>query len=129
MTLLLDTCVFLWMTGIPEKLSAKASNALKHLSNTVLLSPVSIWEITLKNRKQKLLSLDRPVIEFVKESLSRHEISELPLKIDHLEFVERLPNLHSDPFDRILISQALSTGCTIITPDSEIHRYPVPVLW
>ncbi|MFZ4778520.1 MAG: type II toxin-antitoxin system VapC family toxin [Terrimicrobiaceae bacterium] len=129
MKLLLDTCTFLWMANTPEKLSPLARQALSGNEHEVFLSAVSGWEVLLKQQHANYLSLDMPAAQFVQQGLHLMDLEELPLNLGCLEYLEKLPVYHRDPFDRILICQALDAACTLVTPDTNIHRYPVPILW
>ena len=129
MRLLLDTCAFLWAADAPEKLSAAARSAVAAAENDVLISSISAWEIHLKSRKPGMLRLDRPASLFVREAMTRLGFAEVPLACEALAYLERLPNLHTDPFDRALICQAIHEDCALVTPDSQISRYPVRIVW
>jgi PIN domain nuclease of toxin-antitoxin system len=127
--LLLDTCAFLWMANAPEKLSPLARQALSGNEHEVFLSAVSGWEILLKQQRTHRLNLDMPVAQFVQQGVHLLDLEELPLNLGCLKYLEKLPLYHRDPFDRILICQALDAALTLVTPDVSIHRYPVPILW
>jgi PIN domain nuclease of toxin-antitoxin system len=127
--LLLDTCTLLWAADAPEKLSRAARDALADSENTVMLSPICAWEIQLKSRRPGQLRLDRPAGAFVAEAIARLGLEEAPLGCQALTYLERLPDFHADPFDRALICQAIHEDCALVTPDLQIHRYPVRVLW
>lgn len=129
MKLLLDTCSFLWAAHAPEKLSRAARDALAASENRVLLSPISAWEIQLKSRRPGQLRLDRPTGAFVSEAIARLGLEEAPFGCQALTYLERLPDFHADPFDRALICQAIHEDCALVTPDVQIHRYPVRTLW
>jgi PIN domain nuclease of toxin-antitoxin system len=127
-TLLLDACTFLWLAGGGKGLSPRASAAIQDPSNQAVLSSVSVWEIVTKYRSGRLTLPESPDTLIPTERALRG--------IDELRFDEesalhglRLPPLHRDPFDRMLVSQALSGGLTIVTPDPLIAQYPVRVLW
>ena len=127
-TYLLDTCTFLWLTGEPEELSKRAAKICEDTSNSLLLSPVSAWEIELKFRKGGLeLQLDPP--EFIRLFRSLHYIETLPFKEEDALQHGRLPFHHKDPFDRMLICQALELDIPIITPDDKIQQYEVKTVW
>jgi PIN domain nuclease of toxin-antitoxin system len=126
--LLLDTCTFLWAATDPEKLSDAARAAVAAAENDVFVSAVSAWEIHLKSRKPGMLRLDRPVSEFVRDAIARLGFAEVPLSCEALAYLERLPDLHGDPFDRALICQAIHEDCALVTPDFHISRYPVRVV-
>ena len=129
MKLLLDTCTFLWAADAPEKLSRAARDALAASENNVFLSPISAWEIQLKSRRPGQLRLDRSAGAFIREAILRLGLEEAPLGCQALAYLERLPDFHADPFDRALICQAIHEDCVLVTPDLQIHRYPVRVLW
>lgn len=128
MNLLLDTSTFLWLTGVPEKLSMQAADACQSPTNTLFLSPISTWEIELKYRKGKLHLAQEPRL-FIPTQRTAHHIAELPFdEAAALEY-STLPNIHKDPFDRMLICQALAHGLTIITSDKAMRAYPVATIW
>ena len=129
MRLLLDTCTFLWAAGAPERLSDDARAAVAATENDVLVSAISAWEIHLKSRKPGMLRLDRSVSSFVRDAMARLGFIEAPLSCAALAFLERLPDVHADPFDRALICQAIHEECALVTPDSQISRYPVRIVW
>lgn len=128
MRLLLDTCTFLWLVGSPGKLSPAARSLVADFGHDLLLSSVSAWEITIK-WKLGGLSLSESPDRFVPKYRALHSISELSL--DELSVMQlvRLPDLHRDPFDRMLICQAIAHGLAIVTPDPLLTQYPVRVLW
>lgn len=128
MKLLLDTCAFLWMVSEPARLSAAAAGAVVDPDNDVLLSAVSAWEIGVKHELGKL-ALDCPPERYVPEERARHGVEALPLDEDATLRVHRLPAVHRDPFDRMLVCQALAANLVIVTPDLRIARYPARVLW
>ena len=128
MKLLLDTCSFLWMVAQPERLSRTASAALVDPENDVLLSTVSAWEIAVKYELAKL-RLDRPPERYVPEERTRHDVQSCPLEEEATLYLHRLPPFHRDPFDRMLVCQAIVGGLSVVTPDPHIARYPVRVLW
>jgi PIN domain nuclease of toxin-antitoxin system len=126
--LLLDTCTFLWIVADDPALSDKARQAFTDAANDVFFSAVSAWEIAIKHRLGKL-PLPQPPEEFVPEYRSRHQISPLALEEEAALQLSRLPPHHRDPFDRMLICQAIHHGCAILSPDPDIRRYPVRTLW
>ena len=129
MRLLLDACAFLWAADAPEQLSTAARAAVAAAENHVLVAAVSAWEIHLKSRKPGMLRLDRPVSSFVREAMARLGFAEAPLACEALAYLERLPDVHADPFDRALICQAIHEDCALVTPDAQIRRYPVRIVW
>lgn len=128
MSLLLDTCVFLWLSDNTKALSQAARTALEDGRNILLFSQVSAIEIQIKYTKGKL-RLGRPPESIIPESLKKHGISYLPLANDAIWISGKLPLRHQDPFDRLLIGQAIHQGLTLVTPDKNIHTYPVQTLW
>ena len=128
MRLLLDTCTFLWIAAGSNELSDRASAAYADPANEVFLSAVSAWEIAIKNALGKLPLPEAPV-RYIPAVRSRHGISPLALDEEAALQLPKLPGLHRDPFDRMLVCQALASGFTILTPDREISAYPVKVAW
>ena len=128
MKLLLDTCTFLWIVSGSTDLSDKARQLFTDPENEVYLSAASAWEIIVKNQIGKL-PLPGPPRDFIHKWRLRHQIKSIA--IDELSVMElvHLPEYHKDPFDRILICQALAHGLIILTPDPLITKYPVRVEW
>jgi PIN domain nuclease of toxin-antitoxin system len=126
--LLLDTCTFLWIVSGDEALSATARDVFADPTNDVFLSSVSAWEISVKHVLGKL-PLPRPPAVFVPEERRRHQIESLALDETSTLAVAKLPDLHKDPFDRMLVCQAIMAGMTLLTPDPLISQYPVAVVW
>jgi PIN domain nuclease of toxin-antitoxin system len=126
--LLLDTCTFLWViTGSPH-LPAEVRTRVADPSTEVYLSVVSAWEIALKWRRQRL-ALAEPPDRLVPTERRAHGITELPLDEASALHLTRLPTLHHDPFDRMLVSQAIVHGLIIATPDDLIAQYPARTMW
>lgn len=128
MRLLLDTCTFLWCIEGGAALSETAARALVDPENEVYLSSVSAWEIAVKHALGKL-SLPEPPERYIPAQRRARGIEAWPLGEEAALYLHRLPPLHRDPFDRMLICQALLSGLTLVTPDEEIGRYPVPTCW
>jgi len=128
LNLLLDTCTFLWVVRDSPELSPTARSLFIDPENTVYLSAVSAWEISVKHGLGKRPLSAAPHIYVPAERL-RHNIQPLPLEEGAASTVSRLPPLHNDPFDRMLICQAVSHGLTLLTPDRLIHQYHVNVKW
>jgi len=125
MKLLLDTQILLWAAGQPERLSLGARRHLNNSKNELLFSAASIWEITIK----KSLGRDDFRVEprLLRRGLLDNGYTELPVTSEHAVNLDSLPDLHKDPFDRILLAQALTEGITLITADAQLARYPGPV--
>ena len=126
--ILLDTCTFLWIIRDSPELSPAARSLFIEPENTVYLSAVSAWEISVKYGLGKLPLVVAPHIYVPAERL-RHNIQPLPLEEGAASTVSRLPPLHNDPFDRMLICQAVTHGLILLTPDRLIHQYHVNVKW
>lgn len=125
MKLLLDTQLLLWAAGQPESLSRSALDLLEDEDNELLFSAASLWEIAVK----KSLGRDDFQVEprVLRRSLLDNGYSELPITSDHAVNIDALPALHKDPFDRLLLAQALSEGITLLTADDQLARYSGPV--
>ncbi|MCX8085352.1 MAG: type II toxin-antitoxin system VapC family toxin [Rhodocyclaceae bacterium] len=128
MKLLLDTCAFLWIIRGKPQASAVACALFRSPANEVFLSSVSAWEIAIKYRLGKLTLGDTPS-RYIPLEREKHKIKSLPLSEADTMVLERLPPLHHDPFDRMLICQAISHQMTILTPDPLIAQYPVMTSW
>jgi PIN domain nuclease of toxin-antitoxin system len=128
MRLLTDTCTFLWMVSAPDRLSPRARVLLVDPSNEVFLSSVSAWEIAVKHGLGQL-SLREAPDRFVPAQRETHGIEALPLDEESVLQVLRLPALHRDPFDRMLVCQAIVHGLAILTPDPLVSQYPARVIW
>ncbi|MFM5891526.1 MAG: type II toxin-antitoxin system VapC family toxin [Dolichospermum sp.] len=128
MKLLLDTHIFLWFISGDAKLPIHLQNSIRDLNNDVYLSCVSVWEATVKYQLGKLPLPASPEIYLPKQR-QHHFISSLNLDEESISQLVNLPLLHRDPFDRILICQALQHNMTIVTLELAIHAYSVNVLY
>jgi PIN domain nuclease of toxin-antitoxin system len=128
MNILLDTCAFLWLVADSPEFSENARRLFADPDNDVYLSVGSAWEIIVKHNLGKL-PLPEPPHEFIKNNRIRHRIETLSLDEAAVLQLSRLPEYHKDPFDRILICQAIAGSLTILTPDTHITRYPVRTEW
>ena len=129
MNILIDTCVFLWLLiDDKKKLSETFLESFSDMNNTIYLSPVSVWEILVKHKTGKLPLPDN-VIRDIVELRENLLIQQLPVMEKHVLMLKKLPDLHQDPFDRLLICQALSDSLTFATPDQTIKEYPVNYIW
>jgi PIN domain nuclease of toxin-antitoxin system len=127
MRLLLDTHTFLWFVTRNDKLSAGWRDLIRDPDNAVFLSVVSVWEAVIKHAAGKL-PMDEPPEEYLPRDRERHGIISLPFDEDTIRFLARLPSIHKDPFDRILIAQALQHDLTLLTVDADVRAYPVKLL-
>ncbi len=128
MRCLLDTCTFLWIIAGSRELSPAAANMFTDPTHEIYLSAVSVWEISVKHSLGKLplpASLDR----FLLTQREMHGISILPLEERAVFHLHKLPALHRDPFDRMLVCQAIEHDCVLLTPDPLIVQYPVRTQW
>lgn len=128
MRLLLDTQVFLWSIAATERLSRRARRVIEDGQNDVFLSAASAWEIAIKAGLGRL-SLPNDPESFVPEQMSANAFKPLPVEMRHALAVYGLPKVHHDPFDRLLVAQAIAEGLTIVTSDERLGDYPVKVLW
>lgn len=128
MNLLLDTCTFLWLITGNDQLSPTARNLFSDPDNEVYLSAASAWEISIKWSLGKL-PLPAPPEKFVPEQREKHFISPLPISESASFLLPKLPDHHKDPFDRILVCQAIEHTLTILTADPLIQQYPVRTVW
>lgn len=128
MNYLLDTCTFLWLTGQSAKLSPTARDLCVNPNHALFLSSASVWEIEVKYRLGRLV-LAFPPGRFVPEQRKAHGIYALSFEESAALRHGQLPDLHKDPFDRMLVCQAQEHGLTIITPDRKITDYPVASVW
>lgn len=128
MRVLLDTHVFLWWITDDERLSPRAREVMVEGRNTLVLSAASGWEMAIKARLGRL-SVAGDFASFLSEQLALNGIDTLPVTMAHALHVYELPAYHRDPFDRLLVAQALLEGIPIVTADPEIARYPVEVIW
>jgi PIN domain nuclease of toxin-antitoxin system len=126
--LLLDTCTFLWIVGGARELSPSARQAFADPSNEAFLSAASAWEIAVKHRLGRL-PLPAPAEVFVPGQRAAHGLEPLSIDEEAALHVAKLPDLHRDPFDRMLVAQALVGGLVLVTPDDHIREYPVRTLW
>lgn len=125
MNLLLDTHAVLWAVAAPENLPPPVSDALVDRRNGVFVSAVNTWEMAIK---AGLGRLDAPFGELPR-IFEDAGFEELPVTVSHTLLVKDLPNHHRDPFDRLLLAQAMAEELTLVTRDSQLHAYGVPVFW
>lgn len=123
--LLLDTHLLLWAAGQPERLSRPAKQEIDDPANEVFFSAASLWEVAIKSG----LGRDdfRVDPRVLRRALLDNGYTEIPITSEHAVTVDSLPPLHKDPFDRLLLSQAIIEGVTLLTTDSQLARYEGPV--
>jgi PIN domain nuclease of toxin-antitoxin system len=125
MKLLLDTHVLLWAAGQPERLSPAARGLLEEPNNELVFSAASLWEIAIKRALGRADFRVEP--RLLRRGLLDNGYTELPVTSQHAVHIDGLPPLHKDPFDRMLLAQALCEGITLVTNDAQVARYPAPV--
>ncbi len=128
MRLLLDTVTFLFACLQPARLSPVAAALIEEPGNEVHLSAVSAFEIAIKFSLGKL-PLPEPPISYLPAQRAKRDFAELPLNEAAAIVSATLPAHHRDPFDRLLIAQAIVHGLVLVSPDATIRRYDVPIAW
>jgi PIN domain nuclease of toxin-antitoxin system len=126
-TYLLDTHVWLWMLGDPERLDPELLAELADARTTLLLSAASSWEISIKWALGRL-TLPEPPNSYVPSRMQRTAVEALPVSHPHALQVSSLPALHRDPFDRLLVAQSQIEGVPIATADPAIAAYDVSII-
>jgi len=130
MKLLLDTCTFLWMIWDEPKIGPSMRERLTAPDNELFLSTISLWEATSKFAAGRLdIRAQEPAWRHLVTQRDAHGIHSLTLTDEAVAHVEHLPFLHRDPFDRLLICQAIEHGLAIVTPDGHVRQYPVKTIW
>lgn len=125
MKLLLDTHLLLWAAGQPQKLSKRARLLISSSDNELFFSAASVWEVVIK---RTLGRADFKVdVRVFRRGLLDNGYSELHINSEHALALDQLPQIHKDPFDRILVAQAMTEGITLLTADSRVAQYPAPV--
>ena len=128
MNILLDTCTFLWIVTDAPDLSTRARELFQDPANTIYLSSVSVWEIAVKYALGRLPLPETPD-RFVGPLRTSHHIESLPLEEEAVLMLPKLPQPHKDPFDRMLVCQALTHQLVLLTPDALIRQYPARIEW
>ena len=124
----MGTVTFLWAVAEPDRLSETAVDLFRDQGHDVYLSAVSVWEISVKYQLGRLPLPKRPerLVPAVREE---HLVESLSLTESATLQLAKLPDLHKDPFDRMLVCQAIDGGLTILTPDELVCQYPVSSIW
>ncbi len=125
---LLDTCAFLWLAQQPAMVSPRAAAAIDDAANELFVSDVSIWEITLKHSAGRLPLPGAPR-RWIPAKLSYHQLQSL--RLDHAALYRsgELPQVHPDPFDRLLAAQAIEAGMTLLSPDTPLSLLGAARVW
>lgn len=127
MRILLDTHVLLWYAAADSRLPVALCDALRDPANEVFVSAASVWEAVIKHQTGKLL-LPAPPAAYLSRQREAHGFTSLPIDEGAMAFLASLPPLHRDPFDRLLVAQAMQHGLTLATVDAEVIAYGAPTL-
>ncbi len=128
MRLLSDTHTFIWSFSNTKKLSAIVARELQNPANEIFVSVASIWEMQIKIKLGKMIFKDR-LENIIIEQQQVNRIQILPINLAHTLYLENLPPHHKDPFDRLLISQAIVENMTLLSADANFANYQVNLLW
>ncbi|MBI5482158.1 MAG: type II toxin-antitoxin system VapC family toxin [Deltaproteobacteria bacterium] len=123
MKLLLDTHVLLWALGRPQRIRAETRRRIEQPDHLVFVSVVSAWELEIKRALGKLRAPPDLAAQ-----LTRLRFTELPVRLRHVDALRDLPPLHRDPFDRMLVAQAVADGLTLVTADDRLRAYDVTTM-
>jgi PIN domain nuclease of toxin-antitoxin system len=123
---IIDTHILLWLLFEPEKLSDRAKRILEY-ETSLYVSMASLWEIAIKQANGKLELPFTP--EELYEICLNRDINVKQIRPTHLNYLKKLPNIHNDPFDRIIICQSIAENIPILTHDGKIPLYPVKTVW
>jgi PIN domain nuclease of toxin-antitoxin system len=126
--LLLDTHAFIWWDSDQAKLPSAVLAACRSPANALHLSLTSVWEMQIKVQLGKL-KMRLPLVEILREQHQRNGFQLEAVTLEDILGLSRLPDIHRDPFDRLLVAQAIRGGFSLVSQDSEIARYGVAVLW
>lgn len=127
MRLLLDTHIFLWSDDEPERIAPSLLAALADEASELALSIASIWEIQIKKQTGKL-TLRLPLRDLITEYQQANGLQLLSIEFSHILALDGLPPHHKDPFDRVIIAQAITEDMTVVTADPKFSAYPVKLL-
>lgn len=125
MRLLLDTQILLWVGFTPGRLPAGAAQLLGDASNMPVFSVVNLWEVAIKRSSRPEGAIGSPRV--LRDLARANGYDELPVLAEHALAAEALPPIHRDPFDRLLLAQAIAEGLTLLTADARLARYPGPI--
>ncbi|MFB2919168.1 MULTISPECIES: type II toxin-antitoxin system VapC family toxin [Aerosakkonema] len=128
MQLLLDTHVIIWFFSGDIKLSDTARNLIEDIDNIKYISVASVWEMAIKQSKGKL-TLSVGLDDYIQEKIKLKDFELLNIKLSHLKVISHLNFYHNDPFDRLLIAQAIVENISIISQDPMFNLYPIHLIW
>ncbi len=128
MNLLLDTHVFIWAVSDSSRLSDKARDLIRDPQHLKWLSLVSAWEMQIKFQIGKL-TLEKPLADLIEDQREENDLQILPITLQHILALNNLPMHHRDPFDRLLIGQAIEQNLVLISHDEGFEDYDVQIMW
>jgi PIN domain nuclease of toxin-antitoxin system len=128
MKVLIDTHTFLWALLHDHRLTSKAKQILRSDEHELVFSLVSLWEIAIKIKTGKLNTIGSSVA-YIRDEMNAYGMELLPIRYEHILQLESLPHHHSDPFDRLLIAQAITESLPILTGDKAFKDYGVKLIW
>lgn len=127
MKVLLDTSVFLWYITANHRITTEIKNLIQSQDNTIFVSPISLWEAVVKHQAGRL-NLPPQAYRYLVTQREQHNFQSLGITEETISFLPELPNIHRDPFDKLLICQALENRLSFITSDRIIPTYPVSTI-
>jgi PIN domain nuclease of toxin-antitoxin system len=128
MRLLLDTHILIWWSSNSERLSENVYNLITDANNTIMFSIASVWEMQIKFQLGKL-NLDSPLPELIETQKQTNALQILPIELSHIYTLDGLPNHHRDPFDRILVAQAIFEKTPLLSIDAIFDAYAINRIW
>ena len=128
MRVLVDTHTFIWDLEANSRSSRKAIDILRSDASELVFSLVSVWEIAIKIKTGKLRTIGSSVA-YIRDQMDAYSMQLLPIRYEHILQLEALPAHHGDPFDRLLIAQAIAESLPILTHDEKFSLYPVKLIW
>lgn len=128
MKYLLDTPVFLWWVGDSTKLSPRVLDLLKNINNEIYFSLACVREIQIKYQIGRV-DLPAPLMDIIEQQSTHNGIMILPMNLKHMQALTVIPNYHADPFDRMLVAQAMTENMVIVTANKLIAKYPIETIW
>jgi PIN domain nuclease of toxin-antitoxin system len=128
MKVLVDTHTFIWALLYDHRLTSKAKQILTSNEHELVFSLVSLWEIAIKIKTGKLNTIGSSVA-YIRDEMNAYGMQLLPIRYEHILQLESLPHHHSDPFDRLLIAQALTESLPILSGDSAFANYGIKLVW
>jgi len=128
MKLMLDTHAFIWWDSEPAKLSPQALALCQDPANQLLLSVASVWEMQIKLQLGKL-TIRIPLADVITHQQQTNNVDIVPITLTHVLTLDGLPSYHKDPFDRLIIAQAMVEGIAVISNDPMFAHYPIKLIW